>query len=74
MSELLRQQIEKITPITDGEFEYILSHFTTKNFRKHQFVVQEGNSVPNDFFVLSGCLKGYHTDVDGKEYFAVCLA
>jgi CRP-like cAMP-binding protein len=68
MSELLRQQIEKITPITDSEFEYILSHFTTKNFRKHQFVVQEGDGVPNDFFVLSGCLKAYHTDIDGKEH------
>jgi CRP-like cAMP-binding protein len=68
MSDLLRQQIEKITPISDSEFEYVLSHFTIRTFRKRQFVVQEGDKVPNDFFVLSGCLKGYHTDIDGKEH------
>lgn len=68
MSELLRQQIEKITPLTDGEFEYILSHFTPKKYKKHQFLIQEDDTVPNDFFVLNGCLKAYHIDPDGKEH------
>jgi CRP-like cAMP-binding protein len=68
MSDLLRQQIEKITPLTDGEFDYILSHFTPKKYKKHQFLVQENEAVRNDFFVLSGCLKAYHTDREGKEH------
>ncbi len=67
MQHLLRIQIEKITPLTDTEFDYILTHFTTKKLKKHQFVIQEGDSVVNDYFVLSGCLKSYHTDTDGKE-------
>jgi len=49
MSQILRQQIEKITPLSDEEFDYILSHFTAKKFKKHQFLIQEGNDVPNDF-------------------------
>lgn len=68
MSTLLRQQIEKITLLTDGEFEYILSHFTSRKFKKHQFLVQEKEAVPNDFFVVTGCLKAYHVDSDGKEH------
>ena len=68
MSQILRQQIEKITPLTDGEFDYILSHFTPKKYKKHQFLVQEGEDVPNDFFVLEGCLKAYHVSQDGKEH------
>lgn len=68
MSQILRQQIEKITPLSDEEFDYILSHFTAKKFKKHQFLIQEGNDVPNDFFVLDGCLKSYHTSSDGKEH------
>lgn len=68
MSQLLRQQIEKITPLTDGEFDYILSHFTRKKYKKHQFLVQESEDVPNDFFVLEGCLKAYHVSQDGKEH------
>jgi len=68
MSAILRQQIEKITPLTDAEFDYILSHFTFKKFKKHQFVIQEGEKVRNDFFIVSGCLKSYFTDKNGKEH------
>jgi len=68
MSEFLKQHIEKITPLTDTEFDYIFSHFTTKIFKKHQFIVQEGEKVTNDFFILSGCLKSYSTDNNGKEH------
>jgi CRP-like cAMP-binding protein len=68
MSHLLRQQIEKITPLSDAEFDHVLSHFKPRNFKKHQFVIQEGQMVENDFFVLSGCLKSYSTDANGKEH------
>jgi CRP-like cAMP-binding protein len=67
MTHLLRQHIEKITPLSDAEFDFILSHFTTKKLRKRQFLIQEGDGVPNDYFVLKGCLKAYHTDHEGKE-------
>jgi CRP-like cAMP-binding protein len=68
MSHLLRQQIEKITPISDQEFEYILSHFTYKKLKKHQYLVQTGEAVPCDYFVLSGLLKSYYTNQEGKEH------
>jgi CRP-like cAMP-binding protein len=68
MSQILRQQLENIIQITDTEFDYILSHFTTRKFKKHQFVIQPGDKVPNDYFILSGCLKSYFTDNNGKEH------
>jgi CRP-like cAMP-binding protein len=68
MSEILRQQIEKITPLSDSEFDYILAHFTTKKLKKHQFLIQENEMVPNDFFVLSGFLKSYYLNQEGKEF------
>lgn len=68
MSKELRQQIEKVTPLTDQEFEYILSHFTTKRLKKNQFLIQEGDLVTHDYYVVSGLLKAYHVDNDGKEY------
>jgi CRP-like cAMP-binding protein len=68
MSSLLKQQIEKITPITDDEFEYILSHFNTKKIKKHRFLLQENEDASNDFFVIKGLLKAYHTNNDGKEH------
>jgi CRP-like cAMP-binding protein len=68
MSDLLRKHIEKITPLTDTEFEYIFSHFSTQRLKKHQFLIQEGQLVANDYLVTKGCLKAYHTDADGKEH------
>ena len=64
----LRRHFEKITPLTDQEFDYILSHFTTKKLRKHQFLIQEGDNVTNDYFVVKGLLKAYHIDREDKEY------
>ena len=68
MESSLRQHIEKIIPLTNSEFDVIYSHFTPKKYKKHQFIVQEGESVPNDFFVLDGCLKSYFTDMNGKVH------
>jgi CRP-like cAMP-binding protein len=68
MSDLLKQQIEKITTITSKEFEYILTHFSTKKLKKHQFLLQENEAVQNDYFVTKGLLKAYHTNDEGKEH------
>ena len=68
MIQMLRRQFENIVPITDTEFEYILSHFIIRKFKKHQFVIQEGDGVPNDYFIMSGCLKSYFTDSNGKDH------
>ena len=68
MSEILKNQFKRIVDITDEEFDYILSHFSTKKFRKHQFLVQEDQDVIFDYFVLSGCVKSYYTDENGKTH------
>ena len=68
MSDALRQHIHKISTLTDAEFEYVRSHFILKKFARHQFVVQEGQPVEYDFFILSGCLKSYSTDANGKKH------
>ena len=57
MNQILRQQIEKIVPLTDEEFDYVQGHFVRKKFKKNQFVVQEGQAVDNDFFILNTCIK-----------------
>lgn len=68
MSLRLRKHIEEIITISDAEFDYILSHFELKKFRKHQYVVQEGNDVDQEYFVLEGLLKSTYLNEDGKEH------
>ncbi len=68
MSELLKNQFKKIIEINDDEYDYILSHFISKKFKKHQFLVQEDQDVVYDYFVLSGCIKSYYTDENDKMH------
>ena len=68
MSTLLRTHIEPIVSLTDAEFEFALSHFTIKRFKKHQIVIQEGDYVKNDYFVVSGLMRSSHTHAEGKEH------
>lgn len=68
MTHPLRQHIEKITPLSDEEFAYVLAHFTSKKVRKHQFLIEEGEPVLHEFFVMKGCLKAFNIDREGKEH------
>ncbi|MFX1706805.1 Crp/Fnr family transcriptional regulator [Chitinophaga sp. CC14] len=68
MSNVLRQHIEQISPLTDTEFDHIQSYFTEKKLRKHQFLVQEGNLVGHEYFVVSGLLKAAYFNEAGKEH------
>jgi CRP-like cAMP-binding protein len=68
MSQQLRMHIEHTVSLTDEEFEQVLLHFTEKHFRKHQFLVQEESYIEKDFYIISGLVKAYHTDEDGKEH------
>lgn len=64
----LRVHIEKIIPVSDDEFEFIASCFTYKKYKKHQFLIQEGELVLYNYFVLKGLLKLVYTDEAGKEH------
>lgn len=68
VEELLRQQIEKIVVLTDDEFQFVLSHFSVKSFKKHQYVLQAGNPAPNDHFVVKGLLKSFYLNEAGKTH------
>lgn len=68
MSNLLREQIERIVSLTDEEHEFVLSHFGAKKFKKHQIIIREDEYVHNDYFLLSGLMKSSHINPDGKEH------
>jgi CRP-like cAMP-binding protein len=66
MQDKLREHIEKIVPLSDDEFAFVCSHFTVKKFKKHQFLIQQGEAVKYHYFVVSGLLKLVYTDDTGK--------
>lgn len=64
----LRAHIEKITSLTDEEFEYIKPFFSLKKVRKNQYLIHEGDEVKFEYLVLSGIYKVFYVDQQGKEY------
>jgi len=68
MKNKLREHIEKIVPLSDEEFAFILPHFVIKKFMKHQFLIQEREPANYHYFVLSGLLKLVYTDNNGKQH------
>ena len=68
MSQTFKQQIETIVSLTDEEFDYVMSYFTPRQLRKHQFLVQEGDLVQYNYFIVQGLTKSFYTDDTGREH------
>lgn len=68
MHEILRKHIEKIVVLTDDEATYVLERFTLKRYKKHQFLIQEGDLVKYHYFIVSGLTKLVYTDDAAKQY------
>ena len=74
MQQKLREHFEKIISLTDDEFAFVMTHFTFRIFKKHQFLIQQGDAVTHAYFVVSGLLKLSYADTNDKEhilYFAM---
>ena len=68
MYELLRKHFNKFVLLSDEEFERSLTYFTYKKFRKHQYILQEGEVSRYETYILSGCARSYEVDDDGDEH------
>lgn len=68
MSNQFREHIEKIIPLEDEEFKFISNHFIRKSFKKNQLMVQVGEYVPYNYYLLSGLTKLVYTDETAREH------
>lgn len=70
MQQQLREHLEQIVSLTDEEFALVLAQFTSRQLRKHQFLIREGEGerVREMYFVVTGLLKLVHTDAAGRAH------
>ncbi len=68
MKEKLKEHIEKLIPLTDDEFEFIVSHFSFETHKKNDFLIKQGKNVEHCYFVVSGLLKLVYDDAIGKQH------
>jgi CRP-like cAMP-binding protein len=68
MQELLIRNLGKHVSLTDEEIETIESLFTFKKFRKHQYILQEGDIARYETFIIKGVTRTYEVDEKGQEH------
>jgi len=68
MYPALRKHLEELIQLTDAEFGYISSHFQLKRFKKHAIILQPGDIVLYEYFLLKGLIKTFMIDNTGKEH------
>ena len=68
MFDLLQAHIAKRVPLSQEEFVSCTQFFTTRKYRKRQFLLQEGDVCRYLAFVHRGCLREYSVDHKGEEH------
>ena len=68
MFETLRSYFERSFPVTDEQFQFIKTLFTSKKVNKGEFLLREGELTKYSIFVAAGCLRTYTIDDKGKEH------
>lgn len=66
--ELLRNNIEKHVKLSNEEFEFLGSFFKSKDIKKKDFLLQQGDICKFEAFVVEGLLRVYVIDFEGKEH------
>lgn len=66
--ETLRQHIAKTVQLTDEQFDYFFSFFKPVSFKKKDKIINVGDDVDLEYFVLSGCLKTFFMNDDDKMH------
>ncbi len=67
MSEIFKKHIAKFVELNDEEFSDIIAFFQTKDIRKKETLLSEGQVCKSNYFVLKGCLRKYFINDKGGE-------
>ncbi|HEV8282709.1 MAG TPA: Crp/Fnr family transcriptional regulator [Chitinophagaceae bacterium] len=68
MHETIIQNIRRHIEPTKEETEIFLSLVFSKTVKRKDFLLKEGDVARHQFFVVSGCLRTYTIDQNGKEH------
>jgi len=68
MHEAIIKNINRHIEPTKEEIEIFLSLLISKTVKRKEFLLKEGDVAKHQFFVISGCLRTYTIDSNGKEH------
>jgi CRP-like cAMP-binding protein len=68
MYDILLQHLNKHIHLTEEEFTQCISLFKHRKYRKHQYILQNGDVSHYETFLLKGCTRTYEVDEQGIEH------
>ena len=68
MYHLLRKHFNKYVTLTDEEFEKVAASFKFRKYKKHQYILQEGDVSKYETFIIKGCTRIFEIDEKGQEH------
>ncbi|HVS92529.1 MAG TPA: Crp/Fnr family transcriptional regulator [Mucilaginibacter sp.] len=66
--EKLKEHFDSYFPLDPAEREALNKLFIEKNLKRKQFILEQGDVCRHFTFVVSGCLRLYAVDTQGKEH------
>jgi len=67
MSEMLKQQMQRMCAITDAEFDAVFPLFVRKEIAKKEHVLRAGQICNHLNFCERGCFRNYYVTPEGEE-------
>lgn len=64
----LLDYINQYVHLTGEEEAILLSKIVHRNYLKDQYIVQQGDVCNSVNFIISGCTKTFHMDLEGQEH------
>ncbi|RYZ44561.1 MAG: Crp/Fnr family transcriptional regulator [Sphingobacteriales bacterium] len=74
LESMLNSFAEKGTVLNEAEIELLSGAFQERKFRKHQYLVQEGESARYLAYITKGLARHYLVDEKGQEHILLFLA
>ncbi len=68
MYKTLRNHFEETFDLTDKEFAFVLTQFKMQDFKKGDFIFQNGDQIKYVYFIISGLVKLIYFDKDANEH------
>ena len=65
---LIKNILERNIHLTSEEIKILQSKFTHKHFRKHQYILQQGELSHFENFIVNGLTRTYEVDEKGQEH------
>jgi len=66
--QLILDNLAKHIHLTPDEQDLFIAYLQTKNIKRKQFLLTDGDICKHSAFVTSGCLRGYTVDKGGIEH------